>query len=147
MAALGMLLLLPGVRAQESSPAGSTFPDTAWDCSGWHTVIKGDSCPEIEKKYNITSKEFLGWNPSVSKDCKTNFKEKYSYCVRVGAPGPTQKGIAANCDKWHTVKEGDDCKSIEKKYKITADQFFKWNPAVSKDCVKNFWVKYSYCVR
>ena len=146
LAALGTQLVLRGVEAQDTSPAGSTLPNIAWDCSGWHMVVKGDSCSTIEKKYNITSAEFLGWNPSVSKGCTANFKEKYSYCVRVGAPGPTVKGIAANCDKWHTVKDGDGCQSLERNYHITAEQFFKWNPAVSKDCKTNFWLKYSYCV-
>jgi hypothetical protein len=147
VATLGSLLVLPShVGAQENSPSGQTFPNDAWDCSGWHTVKSGDSCSSIEKKYNITNADFLRWNPSVSKDCKTNFKPNYSYCVRVGAPAPTMEGIAANCNKWHTVGDGDDCVVVEKKYNITADQFFKWNPAVSKDCVKNFWAKYSYCV-
>jgi hypothetical protein len=146
VAGLATLVVLPQGRAQESSPAGQTFPDTVWNCSGWHTIVDGDSCWTIQQKYNITAAQFLQWNPSVSADCKTNFWLKYSYCVRVGAPGPTMAGIAANCNKWHTVGDGDSCWSIEQKYQITADRFFKWNPAVSTDCVTNFWPKYSYCV-
>ncbi|AEO68673.1 carbohydrate-binding module family 50 protein [Thermothielavioides terrestris NRRL 8126] len=147
MAALGSLLVLPQCAlAQESSPAGTTLPDTVWNCSGWHTVAKGDSCSSIEKKYNITAKQFLAWNPSVSSDCTTNFRVDSSYCVRVGAPGPTLPGIAANCDKWHIVAAKETCLDLEKKYNITADQFFAWNPAVSRDCGTNFWAKYAYCV-
>jgi hypothetical protein len=146
-AGLGALLVGAGpAMSQETSPAGPTFPDTAWDCSGWHTVVDGDSCWSLEQKYNITATQFLTWNPSVSEDCVTNFWLKNSYCVRVGAPGPTMPDIAVNCNKWHTVGDGDSCWSIEQKYNITADQFFKWNPAVSTDCVSNFWPKYSYCV-
>jgi hypothetical protein len=29
---------------------------------------------------------------------------------------------------------------------ITLDQFYSWNPAVSKDCVTNFWLGQAYCV-
>ncbi|KAK4143163.1 uncharacterized protein C8A04DRAFT_29180 [Dichotomopilus funicola] len=147
ISALLLLLILPGpVAAQETSPGGKTFSNDAWDCSGWHTVKSGETCKSVEKKYNITNTDFLHWNPSVSKDCKTNWKAEYSYCVRVGAPTETVKGIAANCNKWHVVAKGDDCPSVEKKYKITSAEFLKWNPAVDKKCTKNFWVKYSYCV-
>lgn len=147
-ASLGSLLVLPKqVTAQETSPGGDTFPDTAWNCSGWHTVVSGDDCSTVQKQYNITADQFFEWNPSVSEDCLTNFWLKNSYCVRVGAPGPTMDGIAPNCNKWHTVVEGDDCSTIEKQYDITADQFFEWNPAVSKDCITNFWLKSSVTVR
>lgn len=60
--------------------------------------------------------------------------------------GPTMTGTAPDCNAWYTVKSGDTCPSVEKKFGITADQFFKWNPAVSRDCVTNFWVGESYCV-
>lgn len=132
--------------AQETSPAGPTFPGTAWDCSGWHTVVSGDSCWSIQQEYGITLAQFLSWNPSVSEDCAINFWATYSYCVRVGAPGPTMPGIASNCNKWHTVVSGDGCWSIQQQYAITAEQFLAWNPAVSSDCTTNFWPDYSYCV-
>ncbi|OAA74801.1 peptidoglycan-binding protein [Akanthomyces lecanii RCEF 1005] len=60
--------------------------------------------------------------------------------------GPTMTGTAPDCNSWYTVKSGDTCPSVEEKFGITADQFFKWNPAVSRDCVNNFWVGESYCV-
>jgi hypothetical protein len=123
------------------------FPDTAWDCSGWHTVVSGDSCYAIQQEYDLTTAELSEWNPSVSKDCITNFWFGNSYCVRVGAPGPTMEGIATNCSKWHTVGEGDGCWSIQQEYSITAEEFLEWNPAVSADCATGFWRDYSYCVR
>jgi len=118
----------------------------AWNCSGWHTVISGDLCRSIWQQYGITSAEFLEWNPAVLSDCGTNFWLGYSYCVRVGAPGPTMAGVASNCDAWHTVVSGDSSWSIEQQYGITAAEFFAWNPAVSTDCSANSWLDYSYCV-
>lgn len=44
---------------------------------------------------------------------------------------PTQSGIAANCDKFHSVSSGDHCDSIETEFKITHDQFIKWNPSIN----------------
>lgn len=60
--------------------------------------------------------------------------------------GPTQPGTASNCQSWYTIKSGDSCYSVETAFGITHAQFLKWNPAVSKDCLTNFWPKYSYCV-
>ncbi|KAF5536909.1 hypothetical protein FNAPI_11588 [Fusarium napiforme] len=60
---------------------------------------------------------------------------------------PVHSGQPSNCIAWHTVKQGDDCETVPKKYYITKDEFLAWNPAVSKDCLTNFWLKYAYCVR
>lgn len=62
------------------------------------------------------------------------------------APGPTQPNTAANCNKWYLVKAGDGCGTAEAAGGITADQFFKWNPDVSRDCVTNFTAGYAYCI-
>ena len=122
------------------------MPGIAWDCSGWHTVVSGDMCWSIWQTYGITEAQFLEWNPAVSSGCGSNFWPDYSYCVRVGAPGPTMPGIASNCDKWHTVITGDQCWSIWQTYGITETQFLDWNSAVSSGCGSNFWPDYSYCV-
>lgn len=60
--------------------------------------------------------------------------------------GPTQPNTASNCNRWYTVKSGDSCFSVETAFKISHANFLKWNPAVSKDCITNFWVKDLYCV-
>ncbi|KAF5717006.1 carbohydrate-binding module family 50 [Fusarium globosum] len=63
-------------------------------------------------------------------------------------PGaPVHSGQPSNCITWHTVKQGDDCETVPKKYYITKEEFLAWNPAVSEDCLTNFWLKYAYCVR
>ncbi|KAE8352805.1 hypothetical protein BDV28DRAFT_157525 [Aspergillus coremiiformis] len=59
---------------------------------------------------------------------------------------PTFPGTARNCNKWYTAKKGDDCSTVERAFDISAEDFFRWNPDVSKDCLKNFWVDNSYCV-
>ncbi|KAF4334528.1 carbohydrate-binding module family 50 [Fusarium beomiforme] len=63
-------------------------------------------------------------------------------------PGaPVHLGQPSNCIAWHTVEKSDDCESVPKKYYISKQEFLAWNPAVSKDCLANFWLKYAYCVR
>ncbi|KAK0613261.1 hypothetical protein B0T14DRAFT_438148 [Immersiella caudata] len=61
-------------------------------------------------------------------------------------PGPTHAGVATNCNKWVVAKKGDNCATVENQAKITHAQFLSWNPAVSNDCITNFWVDYAYCV-
>ncbi|KAJ2907323.1 hypothetical protein MKZ38_003179 [Zalerion maritima] len=60
--------------------------------------------------------------------------------------GQTLDGIAENCNAWHTVVSGDSCDAMETEFGITHEQFLEWNPAVSEDCLTNFWAEYAYCV-
>ncbi|KAL8730074.1 MAG: hypothetical protein Q9166_004273 [cf. Caloplaca sp. 2 TL-2023] len=60
--------------------------------------------------------------------------------------GPTQPGTISSCNRWHTVKAGDSCYTIETDFQISHADFLKYNPAVSSDCVTNFWGGYAYCV-
>lgn len=143
----GLSLLSSRVRAQDTTPTGSTQPNISKSCNGWHTVVNGDGCWSIEQKYGITHAQFLAMNPDVSQDCLTNFWPGSAYCVREGPPGPTQPNIAKNCNKWHTVGDGDTgCWSVEQKYGISHADFIKWNPDIPDACNANFWPKYAYCV-
>ncbi|KAK3379624.1 hypothetical protein B0T24DRAFT_675386 [Lasiosphaeria ovina] len=48
-----------------------------------------------------------------------------------GPPGPTQTGVAANCDAWYVVQANDNCQAIVAKFgNFTLAQFYSWNPAV-----------------
>lgn len=60
--------------------------------------------------------------------------------------GPTLPGTASNCSRWYKIKKGDTCDSVQKSLGITAKDFLAWNPDVSADCLKNFWVDQAYCV-
>ena len=66
--------------------------------------------------------------------------------VKADAPGPSMPNTAANCNKWYLAQDGDDCSKPQKAGGITADQFFTWNPDVSRDCLNNFWPTYYYCI-
>ena len=61
--------------------------------------------------------------------------------------GYVHPGQPSNCNGWHTVVSGDDCQNVPARYSITFAQFRAWNPAVSADCIQNFWLEAAYCVR
>jgi hypothetical protein len=62
-------------------------------------------------------------------------------------PGPQHTGTAAGCSLWAVVNAGDSCDTLSNAFGIPVSQFLTWNPAVSADCITNFWAGYSYCVR
>ena len=65
------------------SPTQSGVPA---DCSNFHKVIKGDTCPNIEATYGISADEFAAWNPSIGSNCLSLLT---GYYVCVGVPGAT----------------------------------------------------------
>ncbi|KAF4534766.1 LysM domain-containing protein [Lasiodiplodia theobromae] len=151
-------------------PPGPTHTGQPADCDEWHVVVKGDSCQSVADEAGISLAQFLAWNPAVSSDCVDNFWLDSAYCVGVASDGddptttvptttappptttaptpgaPTHTGQPANCDEWHIVVEGDTCASVAAEAGISLTQFLAWNPAVSSDCVDNFWLDSAYCV-
>lgn len=157
-----------------STPPGPTFTGSPANCNKWYKLGAGDKdCSVVEAKFGITHETFIKWNPAVSNDCLTNFWAGQAYCVGVSstaAPsttttktssrtsttslagastpaGPTFTGSPSNCNRWYVLAKGDDnCSIVEAKFGITHEQFIKWNPAVSEDCLNNFWAGQAYCV-
>ncbi|KAK7423417.1 hypothetical protein QQZ08_009095 [Neonectria magnoliae] len=60
--------------------------------------------------------------------------------------GPVHEGQPDNCNAWHTIAEGDTCATVPELCGISRDQLLEWNPAVSYDCLQNFWLGNAYCV-
>lgn len=63
----------------------------------------------------------------------------------VNTPSPIQSGMTSNCDQFYLVKDNDGCYDIAKKYGITLDQFYAWNPAVGNTCAA-LWPTNYVCV-
>ncbi|ODM14595.1 hypothetical protein SI65_09940 [Aspergillus cristatus] len=61
-------------------------------------------------------------------------------------PGPTQSGIAANCNAYYIAQANQTCADIEAAFGITKAEFLAWNPAISSDCLDGFWAEEAYCV-
>lgn len=64
----------------------------------------------------------------------------------VDPPGPTESGVAENCNKWHLLQTGDNCASVVAKYKISLKQFFEYNPSINAQCT-NTRALFAVCVR
>lgn len=43
--------------------------------------------------------------------------------------GPTQSGVASDCQQFYTVQSGDSCSSIEGMFAISFADLYKWNPS------------------
>lgn len=103
---------------------------TTSNCYEWHKVVSGDYCGLIESSFGISFAQFQLWNPDINAAC-SNLLLGDAYCVHgataaptgqpgntgttatptasassVTPPGPTQTGIAANCNKYTVVQSG-----------------------------------------
>lgn len=141
-----------GTTTQTTASAGPTPTDTVSGCQQYYTTTDGDDCSKIESEFGITLAQFYQWNPSVGSTC-TNLWLDETYCVKgpastttiSGPSGPTQTGIASNCDDWYSIVSGDSCAQIESTYGITFAQLYEWNPAIGSNC-QTLDVGYSVCV-
>ncbi|KAH8703904.1 putative LysM domain protein [Talaromyces proteolyticus] len=145
-------------KTTTSSPHEPTQSGLVSNCNNFYLVSSGDTCAAIESKFGISAQEFDSWNPSINSDC-TNLFLGYYVCVGVPgavttttsrtatstAPSPEMPSIVSNCKKFHLVKSGDTCATIEAASSITKAQFVSWNPAVDSAC-DNLWLGYYVCV-
>ncbi|KAM0492503.1 hypothetical protein ACHAP8_009858 [Fusarium lateritium] len=144
---------------------GIETPDAIQDgmvanCNKFHKVKDTTTCQGILDYNKITLADFVKWNPAVGKDCTGLWKDT-SACVGVigskpqptatapsngiKTPSPIQDGMVKNCVTFHHVTSTTTCQALLKYRKITMEQFFKWNPAVKKDC-SGLWKDTHACV-
>ncbi|KAK3985836.1 hypothetical protein QBC44DRAFT_249496, partial [Cladorrhinum sp. PSN332] len=60
-------------------------------------------------------------------------------------PSPLMPGVVTWCKKWHKVKSGDSCWTVEQAFGITFSQLRSWNAQIGAQCT-NLWVGYYICV-
>ncbi|KAJ6151669.1 hypothetical protein N7470_006797 [Penicillium chermesinum] len=127
-----------------STPAPSpTLDGTTARCNKYHYVVANDTCPAVVKRYGITLTDFYSWNPGVGPDCRT-LKTEYYVCVGVsGTSTPTN--TMGTTSATATTTAGDQCFDLAKKYNITLNEFYDWNPAVGEGC-KSLKTEYYVCV-
>ncbi|KAF5560717.1 hypothetical protein FNAPI_4093 [Fusarium napiforme] len=138
------------------------------NCEKFHQIKSTTTCTSIENYYNLPFSTFLSWNPAVGKDC-TSLLTNYWVCVAtvgwkpptkttakpaatttkspngISTPPPIQNGMVSNCNKFHMVTKTTTCDSIQNYYKISMEDFAKWNPAVGSKCT-GLWANYNVCV-
>lgn len=159
-------------KDDEPEPTENSKPSPTQDglidtCTSFYQAKKGDTCAKIVAQYKtFVFEDFFKWNPAVEKDCSGIWADTY-YCVGVpgtptspptqtaattteatGAnkPSPTQEGLVESCTSFYMAVKGDTCTKIVAKYgTFDFDTFYKWNPAVGKDC-SGIWANTYYCV-
>ncbi|KAM5429347.1 hypothetical protein McanCB21832_007745 [Microsporum canis] len=155
----------PTTSSTATSPTATgpspTQSGLAQDCNKFYKVVAGDSCYDIAQREGASLEDFYKWNPkrAVGTTCGSLWGGYY-VCVGVKgqsptqsssppastptAPQPQQPGIAKNCNKFHLVKSGESCWSIETEFSISHDDFLSWNTGVGSSC--NLWAGYNVCV-
>ncbi|KAH7356066.1 hypothetical protein BKA66DRAFT_446027 [Pyrenochaeta sp. MPI-SDFR-AT-0127] len=145
-----------------------TQPGLVSNCNRFYFAKVGESCADVLKNNGITLADFAKWNTGVGSNCQNMWGDTY-HCVRVigftplpsstvkppvtttkpgngiTTPTPTQVGMVGNCNKFEYVDENEYCYDITMKYKITQENFVKWNPAAKSDC-SGLWAKTYACV-
>lgn len=79
----------------------------------------------------------------------TKTSSSSSTAVRVTAPGPTQTGIVASCNKYAEATGGIGCYDFATNNGITPTQLYTWNPVLGsngENCGSSFWADEYYCV-
>ncbi|GJJ07067.1 hypothetical protein Clacol_001266 [Clathrus columnatus] len=135
-----------------NTPPSNVAPGTiTTGCTGYYTVVSGDSCPAIETKFNVTDFLFRMMNPEINSAC-SNIIVGEAYCVKTSntttsnVPNNVASGtITTGCNQYYTVVSGDSCGGIETKFSITDAQFHTWNPEVNSGCT-NILLGEAYCV-
>ncbi|KPM44174.1 hypothetical protein AK830_g2383 [Neonectria ditissima] len=164
----GLLSSGPVLRRQN----GPTDPGIPSDCTWWELAVdKSFDCDFFEADWDLTHDQFVEYNPSVKDNC-SGIQVGHAYCVEVnhGLPrdedppkltttegaepeptedsklSPTQDGLIDTCTSFYKASKGDTCTKIIAQYRtFDFNTFFKWNPAVGKDC-SGIWASTYYCV-
>lgn len=74
---------IPGTATPCTVPhPNPTQPGSVCGCKAWHTVVTGDTCQTIARKYSITDANFQAWNPQVGGAACGGLWAGYNVCVR-----------------------------------------------------------------
>ncbi|KAF5973398.1 Autolysin [Fusarium coicis] len=110
------------------------------NCNKFHEVRDTTTCQGIVEYNKITLADFIKWNccskPQPTATAPSN---------GIKTPSPIQDGMVKNCITFHYISSTTTCQALLKYRKITMEQFFKWNPAVKKDC-SGLWKDTNACV-
>lgn len=138
---------------------GPTQSGIASNCNKYAIAPNGDNCANFAKTNGISTDQLYSWNKVLGangENCNSLFWGQEYYCVGLApppapitAPGPTQSGIASNCNNFAQAQKGDYCSVFAQRNQISADQLYNWNPVLGSggaNCGNLFWAEEWYCV-
>lgn len=156
------------------TPAGPTQTGITASCNKYAAAIQGDTCDAFAQRNAITDQQLYSWNSVLGangENCATSLWAGEYYCVGVSAaapsttthttstststpagvaaPGPTQAGIVANCNKYAVPASGSGCWDFANANGITTTQLYQWNTVLGpngENCGSSFWAGEYYCV-
>lgn len=155
----------PSPTSSAVVPPGPTQAGIAATCNKYTMQKDGVYCYDMAATASITLDQLYAWNPALGGDC-SGLWTGYAYCVGVAEattptptptvtptptpttvtpPGPTQTGIAPNCDRYVMQQSGVYCYDMAATAGIMLEQLYTWNPALNGDC-SGLWAGYAYCV-
>lgn len=138
-------------------PSGPTQSRITANCNEFYEIKSGSSCSAVESTFSITFAQLYAWNPAIGNNCQylvigdaicvsgPTTSSSTSSGTQVTRRGPTQSGIAANCNAYYLAQSGDSCSEIESRYGIAFTQLYTWNPAIGSNC-QFLDVGDTYCV-
>ncbi|KAK6495929.1 hypothetical protein TWF481_002974 [Arthrobotrys musiformis] len=152
-------------------PPGQTHLYVASNCNKWYYLNAEDSCTDITSKLDgsVSVEQLEEWNEAAREGCLNAWPDTW-FCVGVSQvssntlpsivsstppfgtvflrpPSATQTNVASNCNLWHLVQNGENCKSLAAGAGggVTTQDVIEWNPAVGVNC-GNLWLGYYACI-
>ena len=149
------------------STPGPTQSGIISTCDKYAEATGGIGCSDFATQNGITPAQLYAWNSVLGtngENCGSSFWADEWYCVGVSggttttsaatstavtAPGPTQSGIANNCNKFAEATGGIGCYDFATQNGITPAQLYQWNAVLGSNggsCGSEFWANEWYCV-
>lgn len=101
----------------------------------YHRIKKGETVYAITKKYNIDEKKLSTWNPSANAGLKEGDFLIVGEKKKTGSLTTVPKTTAVKDTMLYTVASSETVYGLTRKFNITQEEFFKWNP-LAKEGVK-----------
>ena len=100
-----------------------------------HTIVKGNTMYGIQKLYKTSAEVLIQENPSVKEGIKIG-QELIIPVSESELPAPKTSRVKENEVKTHKVKKKETLYGLTKKYNITQDELYAWNPSLRNDGLK-----------
>lgn len=102
-----------------------------------HKVIKGETLYGLSKTYNITIEDIIKYNPhtengiKIDEEIKIYIKDATTSTIQ--QPKKEEKDKTIVSEQIHIVEAGETLYGIARKYEVSINQLFEWNPDVSEN--------------
>jgi len=93
-----------------------------------HKVAKGETLYSISKKYNVSEESIAALNPLAKSSLKEGQQLKIVERKKQVVPNNTSNPLLGDAYEMYKVEKGETVYAITKKFGITSDDFYLWNP-------------------